>query len=102
MTLEADEFIRRFLLHVLPSGFARIRHYGLLAGRNKKKLLPLCRQLLGIAQSCLPSPEEIARYKAQLLPHAVFRCPLCGTGEMIRIARLAPRSRFQAVTLDSS
>ncbi len=103
MTLEADEFIRRFLLHVLPAGFARIRQYGLLAGRNKKQLLPVCRQLLEVADSsCLPSTEEIAKYKAQLLPEAVFRCPVCGVGEMIRMARLAPQNRFQAVALDSS
>jgi hypothetical protein len=47
MTLEAHEFIRRFLLHVLPSRFQRIRHYGFLANRTRKKKLELCRTLLG-------------------------------------------------------
>jgi hypothetical protein len=49
MTLDAAEFIRRFLLHVLPKGFVRIRHYGLLAGRNVDTKLADCRRLLGVA-----------------------------------------------------
>jgi hypothetical protein len=48
MRLTADEFIRRFLLHVLPKRFVRIRHYGLLAGRNVGTKLARCRQLLGV------------------------------------------------------
>ena len=52
MTLEADEFIRRFLLHVLPDGFQRIRHYGFLGHRYRQAKLALCRQLLGVV---LPS-----------------------------------------------
>ena len=48
MRLTADEFIRRFLLHVLPKRFVRIRHYGLLAGRNVDTKLARCRQLLGV------------------------------------------------------
>ena len=49
-SLPADEFLRRFLLHVLPKGFTRIRHYGLSAGRSKNELLPHCRHLLGAAE----------------------------------------------------
>jgi hypothetical protein len=49
MRLTADEFIRRFLLHVLPKRFVRIRHYGLLAGRNVSTKLACCRQLLGVS-----------------------------------------------------
>lgn len=45
MTLDADEFIRRFLLHILPAGFRKIRHYGLIASRNKRNRLALCRRL---------------------------------------------------------
>jgi Putative transposase len=48
MTLEAEEFIRRFLLHVLPEGFQRIRYYGFLANRYREKKLALCRELLGM------------------------------------------------------
>ena len=101
MTLEADEFIRRFLLHVLPPGFARIRHYGLLAGRHKKQLLPLCRQLLAAAESCLPSAEEMTRCKAQLLPECRFRCPVCGRGEMVRVMRVAAQT-WSPAAADSS
>jgi hypothetical protein len=54
MTLAADEFIRRFLLHVLPRGFHRIRHYGLLAGSARKASLALVRELLNVA----PPPED--------------------------------------------
>jgi hypothetical protein len=85
MTLQADEFIRRFLQHVLPPGFARIRHYGLLSGRNKKRLLPLCRQLLTPPESCLPDPAEIARYQATAPAPDPSRCPHCRIGQMIRI-----------------
>jgi hypothetical protein len=51
MTLHVNEFLRRFLLHVLPRGFVRIRHFGFLATRNRSKLLPICRRLL-------PTPER--------------------------------------------
>jgi len=59
MTLEAVEFIRRFLLHVLPSGFVHIRHFGFLANRKRKQKLALCRSLLGASQAvnkCADSP----------------------------------------------
>ena len=49
MTLEAVEFVRRFLLHVLPAGFVRVRHYGLLANRHRREKLARCRELLGMA-----------------------------------------------------
>jgi hypothetical protein len=49
MTLEAVEFVRRFLMHVLPAGFVRVRHYGLLANRHRQEKLALCRELLGMA-----------------------------------------------------
>jgi hypothetical protein len=88
MTLQADEFIRRFLQHVLPPGFARIRHYGLLSGRNKKRLLPLCRQLLTPPESCLPDPAEIARYKATAPAPDPSLCPHCNIGQMIRVQHL--------------
>ena len=57
MTLSADEFLRRFLLHVLPRGFVRIRHYGFFAGRNRAELLPVCQRLLTEASS-LPTPAS--------------------------------------------
>ena len=83
MRLEAVEFIRRFLLHVLPKGFVRIRHYGLLANRCRKEKLLLCRRLLGsVAQSDAEpeSPPDAASIE--------WLCPLCHTGRMVIVARL--------------
>ena len=54
MTLAADEFIRRFLLHTLPDGFHRIRHYGFLGNRHRAEKLALCRQLLAISAAAPP------------------------------------------------
>jgi hypothetical protein len=71
MTLAADEFIRRFLLHVLPRGFHRIRHYGLLAGAARKASLALARELLDVA----PPPDEDTP-EQPLDPRPP--CPCCG------------------------
>jgi hypothetical protein len=58
MTLESDEFIRRFLLHVLPDGFMRVRHFGFLANRSKRQNLAQCRELLGIEAQPHPTPKK--------------------------------------------
>jgi hypothetical protein len=81
MTLAADEFIRRFLLHVLPQGFHRIRHYGLLAGSARKDGIALARRLLGVA----PQAEDDALDDP---PDARPPCPCCG-GHMIVIEAFA-------------
>jgi hypothetical protein len=85
MSLRAVEFIRRFLLHVLPSGFVRIRHYGFLANRVCQEKLALCRNLLGVettpeSVTSDPStkPEETSEPQ-----HAASVCPSCGKGRMI-------------------
>jgi hypothetical protein len=77
MTLAADEFIRRFLLHVLPRGFHRIRHYGLLAGSARKAGLALARKLLGVAAP--PNTGGSDELEDSRPP-----CPCCG-GRMIVI-----------------
>jgi hypothetical protein len=77
MTLATDEFIRRFLLHVLPRGFHRIRHYGLLAGSARKASLALARELLDVAA---PPDDETPREPEDFRPP----CPCCG-GRMIII-----------------
>jgi Putative transposase/Transposase zinc-binding domain len=79
MTLSLDEFLRRFLLHVLPKGFVRIRHFGFFAHRRRAATLPLCFQLLGSA----PQPQ------ANQAPAAtdLWLCPNCG-GEMASIGWL--------------
>ncbi len=94
MTVAADEFIHRFLMHTLPPGFARIRHYGLLAGRNKQRLLPLCGQFLD-AETPLPTATEMAHFKGQMLSSS-FRCGHCGIGEMIRSERLPCRVPYRS------
>ena len=72
--------MRRFLLHVLPRGFVRVRYYGLLANTQRATLLPRCRELLGVPISAKP-PEDAnnaSRDQATDTNHA--RCPACGTG----------------------
>ena len=81
MTLPADEFIRRFLLHVLPTGFHRIRHYGLLAGATHKANIALARKLLEVAP---PPEDEITDEPEDYRPP----CPHCG-GHMIVIETFA-------------
>jgi hypothetical protein len=60
MTLPAEEFIRRFLIHVLPDGFQRIRYYGFLSNRRREEKLTLCRQLLGMPTVDPETPAAIA------------------------------------------
>src|SRR5215831_11409985 len=95
MTLDAEEFIRRFLLHVLPEGFQRIRHYGFLSHRYRKAKLALCRQLLGMK---LPpvAPEPRPDYRdlyEKLTGKSLRECPVCHQGTMVRVAILPPLSR---------
>jgi Putative transposase len=96
MKLEAEEFIRRFLLHTLPPKFAKIRHYGLYAGRNKRRLLSCCAQLLQAAPVCLPTAEEIAGFTDQLLV-AVERCAQCAIGRMIPLGYIDSYSASRLV-----
>lgn len=80
VTVEGVEFIRRFLMHVLPKGFTKIRYYGLLSNRNKKKLIPLCRNLLGCRKflSRFKGLEKIQVIKL-LYGKDVRVCPCCGS-----------------------
>jgi Putative transposase len=81
MTLAAHEFIRRFLLHVLPSGFHRIRHYGLVAGALRADNIERARQLLAAARAAPQRPCAEADTQAEDVSPA-RRCPCCG-GRMI-------------------
>src|SRR5229473_2827572 len=81
MPVSLDEFLRRFLLHLLPKGFVRIRHFGFLANRRRSTLLPLCFAVLGTVPSQV-EPETSARESDPL-----WRCPKCG-GPMAVIERL--------------
>ncbi|RUT95664.1 IS91 family transposase [Mesorhizobium sp. USDA-HM6] len=88
MTIATDEFIRRFLLHVLPRGFHRIRHYGLLAGSARKASLELARELLNVAA---PSDDNTTEEPDDFRPP----CPCCG-GRMIVIEVFACRRQPRA------
>lgn len=79
MTLAADEFLRRFLLHILPRGFVRIRHFGFLANRSRATLIPLCRKLLIETPPLLTTAVAVIRTRR--------RCPVC-TAEMIIVEKL--------------
>jgi hypothetical protein len=77
--LDAHTFIERFLMHVLPSGFVRIRHCGLLANRCKAYTLPLCWQALGqVKPSPQPEPKSVAQWMQQWTGIDITRCPACG------------------------
>ena len=92
MTLKATEFIRRFLLHVLPSGFVRIRHYGFLANRVCREKLALCRALLGVGDGARyplrPSPPPSRRRPSKESPPRSV-CPCCGEGRMVIVETFA-------------
>jgi hypothetical protein len=78
MTLAADEFIRRFLLHAVPDGFHRIRHVGLLANGHRTAKLELCRALLAAPASEPPPAESYRERHRRLTGHALDVCPDCG------------------------
>ena len=91
MTLEAVEFIRRFLLHVLPSGFVHIRHFGFLANRNRKTKLALCRSLLPAKQTTVETNTASSNKGDSTTAEPVSRrCPVCKTGRLICIQVLMP------------
>ena len=76
MKLSSDEFIRRFLLHILPKNFTKIKHYGLLANRNKKTTIKLCRILIG--QKIFSDFTTLRKRKLHK-----FICEDCGNEEFI-------------------
>jgi Putative transposase/Transposase zinc-binding domain len=92
LRVDASEFLRRFLLHVVPRGFMRVRHYGLLANRHRAARLARCREVLGVdAPPAAPmTPPSIADRILQLTGIDILRCPVCGQGPMRRTERLTP------------
>ena len=92
MPLDAHEFIRRFLLHVLPEGFVRVRHFAFLANRSKKHALPQCRKLLGLNPALPEIPDQSAHdLLRELTGIDLSRCPACKKGTMVIVAQL-PKS----------
>jgi hypothetical protein len=94
MTLPANEFIHRFLLHVLPKGFQRIRHYGLLANRHKANQLAKARELLNVPQPEPIAPESVEDFAYRVLGMEILRCPVCKVGRMQLVETLLrPQAR---------
>jgi hypothetical protein len=89
MSLKAKEFIRRFLLHILPKGFMKIRYFGFLAHTNKKASIALLRQLINpdakIAQKLTETVQEMM---LRLTGIDIFLCPQCGKGKMVYMGPL--------------
>ena len=97
MTLTADEFIRRFLLHVLPRGFQRIRQFGLLANRRRSERLARCRQLLCTATPATPaSPSDYKSLYETVTGESLERCRVCRTGSMKFVGPLTPLVSYAA------
>lgn len=93
MTLAPEEFIRRFLLHVLPSSFMRIRHYGWLANRSKQDRLPKLRRLLDQPEPPKSEPESVAAFLLRVCHIDIARCPQCGERRLRLVETFYPRSR---------
>jgi hypothetical protein len=107
MTLDAQEFIRRFLLHVLPHGFVRIRHYGFLANAHREKKLAHCRHLLQADPPNAASFSQQEDWKAfyeRLTGKSLTICPACRQGHMVPVESIpALRDRHQPIAwIDSS
>ena len=105
MTLTADEFIRRFLIHVLPSGFQRIRYYGFLCNRRRQDKLARCRQLLGMASVAPAAASDTSDdyrdvYEA-LTGNSLRRCPSCDDG-LLLVIKVLPRSSNRQWFCDTS
>jgi hypothetical protein len=86
MTVTAEEFLRRFMLHTLPRGFVRIRFCGFLANRRRGELLPVCRQLL----QCASRQSSTAPDTSNASAAGAWLCPHCG-GAMVLIEKLTPQ-----------
>jgi hypothetical protein len=103
MVLTGTEFLRRFLLHVLPKGFVRIRHFGLMANRIRNARLAQCRALLGVHAPATP-PTPIPTDDDSLDPAEpnLRRCPCCRVGHLQPVRALPPAIAWPPPTLDTS
>jgi hypothetical protein len=105
MTVEAEEFIRRFLLHVLPEGFQRIRYYGFLANRYREEKLTRCRELLDMPAPEPPAFEGAKDYREryqELIGPSFGECPACHQGRMLVIEILPRRPHRITALTDTS
>ena len=90
MDLAVDEFLRRFLLHVVPDGFVRIRHFGLLANRRRAAALAQCRALLAQPSPPPAAPESARDLLLRVTGLDIERCPVCQQGVLRQVERLPP------------
>ena len=93
MTLSANEFLRRFCLHILPPGFTRLRHYGLLASRNKTRALAQARESLQVQAPPKPQQKDWQEKLKEVTGLDLGQCPCCKTGRMRLRRGLAPTAR---------
>lgn len=92
LTLDGIEFVRRFLMHVPPKGFVRIRHYGILSSQNKRKLLPICRNLIGCREFLRRfRKDDKAQAIRKLYKKDVTICPCCGGSMSYEATERAPK-----------
>ena len=96
MALSAEEFLRRFLLHTLPTGFVKIRHYGLLGNRCRHRKVARCRALLDQPAPEPQQPESIEEMMLRLTGIDIQRCPACRQGRMRVILSFAPGTKITA------
>jgi hypothetical protein len=101
MTLKAEEFIRRFLLHVLPKGFVKIRHFGFLANRGRRDNVLLCRELLAASSTAPPGLVPHDSHSDDPEADRLDRCPRCKVGSMRPVEILLPQM-FPTAALSSS
>jgi Putative transposase len=102
MSLQAGEFIRRFLVHVLPEGFHRIRHFGFLGNHHRAQKLDLCRALLRMAPPApADAPADYRDHYETLAGRSLRQCPHCLTGMMVVISCIE-RPRIRCAGLDTS
>jgi hypothetical protein len=103
MIVPAEEFIRRFLQHVVPPGFQRIRYYGFLANCHRQAKLALCRQLLAtVCSQLLPQPAACRDLLASLTRTNLRLCPECGQGILARVQFFPTRHGPVPSRMDSS
>ena len=98
MRLDGGEFVRRFLLHVLPKGFTRIRHYGLLANRCRAGKLARCRELLAQPEPEPPAPETVPAMMLRLTGKDITVCDKCGHGPLrqVPLPKASPETAWRA------
>ena len=103
MTLAVDEFIRRFLQHIVPAGFQRIRYYGFLANCHRRRQIECCREILATpASQLLPTLSQCQNLERWLQTPPLRLCPDCGVGILVVIQFLPPLRQIWRCRIDSS